>query len=138
MSEAVETMTGVRREEAAYPPRSVGWYAVFVLVLLCLVSILDRFIITLLVDPIKRDLGISDVQFGMLHGLAFALTFSLFGLILGTLADRFSRRWVIFAAVTDWSLATAVCGVAQKFWHCCWRVWASVLGKRRSTRAPRR
>ncbi|GFE79831.1 MFS transporter [Steroidobacter agaridevorans] len=117
MSEAVESMQAVRSEATAYPPRSVGWYAVFVLALLYLVSILDRFIITLLVDPIKRDLGISDVQFGMLHGLAFALTFSLFGLILGTLADRFSRRWVIFAGVAVWSLATAACGLAQRFWH---------------------
>ena len=71
----------------------------FVLALMYWVSILDRFIISLLVDPIKRDLGITDVQFGMLHGLAFALTFSLFGLVLGTLADRLSRRWVIFAGV---------------------------------------
>jgi MFS family permease len=116
MSEAVDSME-IRNVETAYPPRSVGWYAVFVLALLYWVSILDRFIITLLVDPIKRDLGISDVQFGMLHGLAFALTFSLFGLLLGTLADRANRRWVIFAGVSVWSLATAACGLAQQFWH---------------------
>jgi MFS family permease len=101
----------------AYPPRAVAWYATFVLAFMYWVSILDRFIISLLVDPIKRDLGISDVQFGMLHGLAFALTFSLFGLVLGTLADQLNRRWVIFAGVSVWSLATAACGVAQQFWH---------------------
>lgn len=116
MSEAVDSVR-IGVEDRTYPPRAVGWYAVFVLALLYLVSILDRFIITLLVDPIKRDLGISDVQFGMLHGLAFALTFSLFGLLLGTLADRCNRRWVIFAGVVVWSLATAACGLAQRFWH---------------------
>jgi MFS family permease len=81
------------------------------------VSILDRFIISLLVEPIKRDLGITDVQFGMLQGLAFALTFSLFGLVLGSFADRFSRRWVIYLGVSVWSFATAACGLAQQFWQ---------------------
>ncbi len=116
MSGAIVSLR-LANEKRAYPARAVSWYAVFVLALLYLVSILDRFIITLLVDPIKRDLGISDVQFGLLHGLAFALTFSLFGLVLGTLADRFNRRWIIFAGVTVWSLATAACGLAQRFWH---------------------
>jgi len=116
MSEAVDSIR-IANVPAAYPARSVGWYAVFILALMYLVSILDRFIITLLVDPIKRDLGITDVQFGMLNGVAFALTFSLFGLVLGTLADRVSRRWVIFAGVSIWSLATAACGLANQFWH---------------------
>jgi sugar phosphate permease len=80
-------------------------------------SILDRFIISLVVDPIKRDLGISDVQFGILHGAAFAVAFSVFGLVAGALADRYSRRWIIFAGVAVWSLATAACGLAQSFWH---------------------
>src|ERR1700755_1178280 len=102
---------------APYPAPAVAWYATIVLAVMYWVSILDRFIISLLVDPIKRDLGITDVQFGMLSGLAFAVTFSLFGLILGTLADRLSRRWVIFAGVSVWSLATAACGLAQQFWH---------------------
>ena len=116
MSEAVDSV-GIRSAQAAYPPRAVAWYAVFVLAFMYWVSILDRFIISLLVDPIKRDLGITDVQFGMLSGFAFAVTFSLFGLVLGTLADRLSRRWVIFAGVSVWSLATAACGFAQQYWH---------------------
>lgn len=102
---------------AAYPAPAVAWYATAVLAILYWVSILDRFIISLLVDPIKRDLGITDVQFGMLHGVAFALTFALFGFVLGILADRLVRRWVIYAGVTVWSLATAACGFAQQFWH---------------------
>jgi MFS family permease len=95
----------------------VGWYATIVLALLYWLSILDRFIIALLVDPIKRDIGITDVQFGLLHGFAFALTFALFGLVAGALADRVSRRKVIFASVAIWSLATAACGMAQHYWH---------------------
>ncbi len=102
---------------APYPAPTVGWYATAVLALLYWISILDRFIISLLVDPIKRDMGISDVQFGLLHGFAFAVTYALFGLLAGALADRFSRRWVIFISVSVWSLATAACGLAQNFWH---------------------
>ncbi len=103
--------------EADYPPRAVGWYATVVLALLAWLAILDRFIISLLVDPIKRDLGLTDTQFGILHGAAFALTFAVFGLVAGALADRANRRWTIFASVTIWSLATAACGMAQNFWH---------------------
>lgn len=103
--------------EAAYPRAAVGWYATGVLALLYWLSILDRFIIGLMVDPIKRDLGLTDLQFGVLHGSAFAITFSVIGLLAGALADRFNRRWVIYMGVTIWSLATAACGFAQNFWH---------------------
>ncbi|WP_317932906.1 MFS transporter [Halioxenophilus sp. WMMB6] len=100
-----------------YPSGWIGWYSTVLLALLYWLSLLDRSIISLLVDPIKKDLGISDVQFGMLHGMAFAVTFSLFGLLAGTIADRFNRRWVVFTSVTIWSLATAACGVAHNFWQ---------------------
>jgi len=100
-----------------YPRPTLAWYSTILLALLYWLSILDRTILSLLVDPIKADLGISDVQFGMLHGLAFAITFSLFGLLAGTLADRFSRRVIIFASVSIWSLATAACGLAKDFWQ---------------------
>ncbi|MCK9563856.1 MAG: MFS transporter [Bacteroidales bacterium] len=106
-----------RSAEHPYPSPAVGWYATGILAFLYWLSILDRFIISLLVDPIKRDLGITDVQFGILHGFAFFITFALFGLLAGSLADRFSRRWMIFASVSIWSLATAACGMAQQYWQ---------------------
>lgn len=101
----------------AYPPRAVAWYATIVLAVMYWLSVLDRFIISLLVGPIKADLGISDTQFGLLNGFAFAITFCLFGLIAGAVADRFSRRWVVFTGVSIWSISTALCGTAQNFWH---------------------
>ncbi len=100
-----------------YPAPAVGWYATGILAFLYWLSILDRFIISLLVDPIKRDMGISDMQFGLLHGFAFSITYALFGLLAGAMADRFSRRWVIFVSVSAWSMATAACGMAQHFWQ---------------------
>lgn len=102
---------------APYPPRSVAWYATVVFAFLYWLSILDRFIISLLVDPIKRDLGITDLQFGLLHGTAFMVAFAIFGLMAGSLADRFNRRWIIFGCVTIWSLASAACGMVHNFWQ---------------------
>lgn len=101
--------------EASFPSRPVAWYATIMFAFLYWLSILDRFIISLLVDPIKRDLDITDVQFGMLHSTAFAITFAVFGLLAGAMADRFNRRWVIFVSVTIWSLATAACGTVRSF-----------------------
>jgi MFS family permease len=116
MSETVISVSN-RAAEPPYPARAVAWYATGVLAVMGWFSTVDRFIISLLVGPIKRDLGLTDVQFGLLNGFAFAVTFCLLGLVAGALADRFSRRWVIFAGVSIWSVATAACGVANNFWH---------------------
>lgn len=86
-----------------------------ILILFTILSYADRMIIALLVDPIKADLGLDDVQFSYLTGLAFALCFGLASLPLAWLADRWSRRWVIYLGVTIWSLATAAGGLASSF-----------------------
>jgi MFS family permease len=116
MSEA-PARADIRTPQPPYPPPAVGWYATILLAFLYWLSVLDRQIISLLVDPIKKDLGITDVQFGMLNGLAFLLSFTLFGFIFGALADRTDRRRLIYIGMTVWSLASAVCGLAQNFWH---------------------
>lgn len=110
-------MSEALRSTSSYPRPAVGWYATIMLAFLYWVSILDRYIISLLIDPIKRDLGLSDVQFGMLQGFAFVLTFVLFGGIFGALADRVNRRRLIYIGVTIWSVGTALCGVAHNFTH---------------------
>lgn len=114
---AVPPPAGSRTPQLPYPPPAVGWYATILLAFLYWLSILDRQIISLLIDPIKRDLGITDVQFGMLQGLAFLISFTLFGFIFGALADRADRRRLIYIGMTVWSLASAACGLAQNFWH---------------------
>lgn len=78
-----------------FPPPSVAWRATIILSLLYWLSILDRFIIALMVDPIKHDLNITDLQFGIMQGLAFTITFSAFGVLAGALADRCNRRMVV-------------------------------------------
>jgi MFS family permease len=94
-----------------------AWLTLAILVILASVSYIDRQIISLMVQPIRRDLGISDFQISLLQGIAFALFFAAFGLPLGWLVDRTQRRLVIWGGVTVWSLATAASGLASSFGH---------------------
>lgn len=92
-----------------------GWYVVAVLLVAYTLSYIDRTILTLLVEPIKRDLGLSDTQISLLHGLAFAIFYTALGIPIARLADRASRRNIIAIGVAVWSLMTAVCGLARTF-----------------------
>lgn len=92
-----------------------AWYVVFLLFLAYTLSFIDRQILTLMVDPIKRDLGLSDTQFSLLHGLAFALFYTFLGLPIGRLADRANRHKIIAAGVATWSLMTVACGLARNY-----------------------
>ena len=105
------------KTEPAYPSKSIAWYTVGVMFLLYWLSILDRLIISLLVEPIKADLQITDFQFSMLLGLSFALFYALFGLPFGWMVDKFNRRRIIFLGVAIWSIATAACGLAAGYWQ---------------------
>jgi MFS family permease len=93
-----------------------AWYAVFVLTLANISSFIDRQILSLLVKPIKHDLHLSDTQMSLLMGLSFALFYTIFGMFIGRLADRNSRRNIIIAGISVWSLMTTMCaGVGTYF-----------------------
>ena len=98
-----------------FPPRRTAWVFVVVLALAGVVSVLDRSILNVVVDPVRADLGLTDVQIGLLQGLAFGLFYATVGLPLGLTADRYSRRRVIIAGIAIWSLATVASGFAQSF-----------------------
>jgi len=98
------------------PSLRPGWYAVAVLWLAYICSFVDRQVLALLVEPIKATLQIGDTQVSLLQGLAFGLFYAFMGLPCGLLIDRYSRRAVIAAGVTLWSLATIACGFATGFW----------------------
>jgi len=91
------------------------WLVVLLLMAALILSFIDRIGLSLLVDPIRADLGISDAQIGLLQGVAFGLFFAVMGLPLGWLADRWSRKGTIMLGVGIWSLATAACGLAVNF-----------------------
>lgn len=86
-----------------------------ILVILSALSQVDRGIIGLLVAPMKSDLGIDDFQISLLSGAAFGIFYAVFGLPCGAIADRWSRRWLIFIGVMLWSLAAMACGLAASY-----------------------
>ncbi len=92
-----------------------SWYVVAVLLIAYIVSFVDRQSLTLMVQPLKRDLGLSDTQVSLLHGMAFALFYTFLGLPIGRLVDFFNRRNIVILGVTLWSLMTASCGLARNF-----------------------
>lgn len=92
-----------------------AWSVVGLLTVAFTFSMIDRMILTLLVDPIKADFGISDTEISLLHGLAFTLLYVICGLPLGRLADRYSRRAIAGVSIFFWSFATVLCGAASNF-----------------------
>jgi len=106
-------MPGLSPTEDGFPDPRYAWYVVFILFLAYVVSFLDRQILTLLVEPIKADLRISDTVLSLLHGFTFALFYTLFGLPLGRMADRHNRTRLMMAGVALWSAMTVACGFAR-------------------------
>lgn len=96
-------------------PPSASWMMVVLLCIFYILSLLDRNLFVLLIEPIKQDLDLSDVQIGLLGGLAFSIFFSGAALPIGWAVDRFSRRSVICAGVVTWSLATAATGFCNNY-----------------------
>jgi MFS family permease len=101
---------------APWPSPAAGWYAVFVLTVVYVLSFIDRTILSLLVGPIRADLGLSDTQISLLHGFAFAIFYTTLGIPIALLADRLNRRNIVALGCAFWSLATAACGLARDFW----------------------
>jgi len=104
----------VPEPEKSYP--MLGSYTVAILCLTLILSFIDRFVINLVVDPIRSELGLSDVEISLLQGAGFALIFALTALPAGRLADRLNRPRLIAAGVVVWSLATIACGISAGFW----------------------
>jgi predicted MFS family arabinose efflux permease len=92
-------------------------YALSVLVVVYTFNFIDRQILSILLEPIKQDLGLSDSALGMLTGFAFALFYATLGIPIARFADRGNRRNLIALALTIWSGMTALSGLAQNFWH---------------------
>ena len=107
----------VQAEDAAQPwpsPRQ-AWYAVFVFALALMINFLDRGIITLLVPGIKADLALTDIQISLIMGFAFVFFYVFLGLPIARYADVGTRRTIVGVGIALWSVATALCGMAQSF-----------------------
>ena len=91
------------------------WCALALLFLMYVVNIIDRHIINILIEPIKADLALGDAQAGFITGLAFALFYTVMGVPIAMLADRYHRTRLICLCSALWSLATAASGAASSY-----------------------
>ena len=92
-------------------------YALGLLVVVYIFNFIDRSILGILVEPIKRDLGVNDTMMGFLGGIAFATFYTFLGIPIARLSDKGSRRNVLTVCLALWSGATALCGLAANFFH---------------------
>jgi len=90
-------------------------YVLLILTLVYAFNFIDRQIIGILSPFIKADLGLDDAQLGLLKGFAFALLYTLVGLPIAWLADRYSRVNIVAISLTIWSGFTALSGYAANF-----------------------
>lgn len=91
-------------------------YALGLLFVGYIVNFVDRSILSLLLEPIKLELSLTDSQLGLLGGLAFALFYTFLGIPIAALADRRSRVKILAVSMVIWSAMTALCGLATNFW----------------------
>lgn len=92
------------------------WGLLAILFVVSTSNYLDRTVIAVLLDPIKREFHVSDTMLGLLTGFSFAAFYALFGLPVARWADRGNRRTIITLALATWSIATVFCGLAPTFW----------------------
>ena len=93
------------------------WFVLGLLFAVSTFNYIDRTIISILQVPIKRDLGLSDTELGLLTGLSFALFYTTLSLPIARLADRTVRKRLVAAALAVWSGMTALTGLAANFTH---------------------
>jgi MFS family permease len=113
-SDAPEPREPASRDSAPYSPAYLR-YALGLLCVVYVVNFVDRQVLAILLQSIKEDLSLSDLQLGLLSGTAFGLFYATLGIPIARLADRFSRKGVIAICVTIWSAMTALCGTASGF-----------------------
>lgn len=110
-------------QKSALPAFGNGYrlYVLFVLTLTYTFSVIDRNIVNILIDDIGADFGINgtpmeDTVKGFLMGPVFAIFYAVLGIPMARLADRTVRKNVVAVAITFWSTATALCGMAINVW----------------------
>ena len=104
----------------AAEPRISRGYSNYVLILLFVVYVfnfIDRQVLSILLQPIKEDLGVSDTFMGFLTGFAFVVFYTFAGIPIARIADRTSRRAVIALGLATWSIMTALSGFARSGWQ---------------------
>ena len=99
--------------EAQAKATPYAWYALSLLVLVYVFNFIDRQILSILAEDVKRDLNITDAYLGFLYGTAFGVFYALFGIPLGRLADNWHRVRLLTMGLGLWSVMTALSGFAK-------------------------
>jgi predicted MFS family arabinose efflux permease len=108
-------MSALVKEQWATASSARAWYGLALLSLVSFFNYLDRMVIAVLVEPMKRDLQLSDLQVGLVSGLAFALLYATAGIPIARIADKKSRVTLLAICLTVWSGMTALTGAARNF-----------------------
>lgn len=87
------------------------------LMLVSMSSFMDRFVLSILLEPLATEFGLSDTQLGILSGFAFVFLYASLGIPVARWADRGNRRTIIQLSVVAWSAMTVLCGLAQSYWQ---------------------
>ncbi|MBF6603064.1 MAG: MFS transporter [Sphingorhabdus sp.] len=97
-----------------YPSAATGWFIVIMLTIAYIFSFVDRYILGLLIEPIKAEFDLSDRSIGWLLS-AFTLIYGFVGIFMGWLIDRGKRVWIVSIGIALWSAATIATGTAKNF-----------------------
>ena len=97
-----------------YPSAAAGWLLVVFLTVAYIFSFVDRYILGLLIEPIKAEFGLSDRAIGWLLS-AFTWVYGFVGIFMGWLIDRGRRTWIVAIGMALWSAATVATGMAKNF-----------------------
>ena len=102
---------------AGTPSKPYQNYVIITLMIGYLFAFLDRTMIGLMVAPIQADLDISDTKMSLLMGLAFTILYSIAGVPMGLIADRWNRVRIIKYGAVIWCIMTAACGFSASYWQ---------------------
>ena len=99
----------------AIDPIPYRWGFLAMLALSNTLASLDRSIVSVIAEPLKREFHVSDMAIGILGGIAFSATYALAVLPMGYFIDRINRRILLSVAISIWSILTAVCATSGNF-----------------------
>ena len=103
-------------DQSLWPNKKYAWFLTTILLITYTVSFIDRAMINLLIDPIRDDLALSDIQMGQILGPGFMISYILFSLPVGRMVDKFNRIAVLIGGILLWSIATAAHGFSSDYY----------------------
>ena len=92
-------------------------YVLMMLTVVYVFNFIDRQVLVILQESIKKDLQLSDTQLGLLSGFTFAIFYVTLGIPIARFADKTNRRNTVAVSLGLWSIMTACSGFARNFFQ---------------------